>query len=369
MAGTIGQGAQILGQALIPETMANFQRQGLLEQAQRKQQVEGINQKRLFGVMDAGGAGTPQTKSYEVNGKTYGADVAATPLFSTSKKQALFSAAMPEQAKALQVAQLQEQLYPTKVTGKDRYMETPNGVFDVVTQKYVAGTEKAPEKANKEGDTKDFVIGTRLVPHEYKGGRWVEMEGMGGPRWEGQKAPVKPFGYDEEQAAKKAKEERDAAEAARKGRADEYAFQSTDEGFSEIMRMAAKLGTNPDLEKYTGSIDGNTFSLTAGAKQFENDLKVLKSNLAMNALNAARAGSANGSTGFGALSEGELAILQNQIATLDPTVGKENFQKQVVDIIRRTKGTQGRLRSARPADAPAPSTNSALTGFSIQRIE
>lgn len=221
-------------------------------------------------------------------------------------------------------------------------------------------TYTAPtEPAFKVGQTRDIVRGNALVTEEYQpDGSWKQIGS--GPRWEAPQAPQKPFGYDEEQARK-------AEEAARKNRADEYAFKTTDEGFTDIMRSAAKLGTNPNLKAYTGGFDAMTPNFTAGAKQFASDLDVLKSNLAMNALNAARAGSATGATGFGALSEGELKILQNQIATLDPGVGPENFQRQIVDIIQKTKKMRGDLRSTRPTvQSAAPG---ALPGFKIEPLD
>jgi len=367
MAGQIGQGAQLLGQALIPETMANLQRPSMIEQAKREQQVGNIQAGRLFSGMNQE-IGTPQTKSYQVNGKTIGQDNASTvqPLFSGAKKMAMFSQAFLEQARAMMTQQRQSQIALTPFT-KDDFIPTDAGLYNVRTGKLDSTTAKQPEGI-KVGTTRDVMRGSSIVTEERQAdGTWKQIGS--GPRWEGPKDPVKPFGYDEDQAAKRKKEERESADAERKARADEYSFQSTDEGFSEIMRMAAKIGTNKNLASYTGKFDAMTPDVSDGATQFTNDLKVLKSNLAMNALNAAKAGSASGATGFGALSEGELAILQNQIATLDPSVGKENFQKQVVDIIRRTKGMQTRLRATRPQDAPAPSTASAIPGFSIQRIE
>lgn len=326
------------------------------EQQQRQSQAGDIALRSLIGGMQA--PGTPATKAYEVNGRTIGQNREAAGGMNPGTQLGLLSKFAPGAVQSVVASQVMQQLFPQGFTGT-----LGEGEVAFQNGKQVAtGPTKRVEGANKEGDTKDFIVGNQVVPHMYTGGKWVRMEGMGGPRWEAQKPPQKPYGYDEEQARK-------AEEAARKSRADEYSFQSTDEGFSDIIRKAAQLGTNPNLASYTGTYDALTPNFSGGAKQFQADLDVLKSNLAMNALNAAKAASASGATGFGALSEGELKILQNQIATLDPSVGPENFQRQIVDIINKTKKMQGALRSTRPANAPAPSTKSAIPGFKIEPLD
>lgn len=106
MAGSLPGGAlNALGTALIPETMARLQMPALIDQAKREQQVGNIQAGRLLGGADAE-IGTPQTKSYQVNGRTIGQDNPSTvkPLFSTAKKLALFSQ-VPEGARPLVASQ------------------------------------------------------------------------------------------------------------------------------------------------------------------------------------------------------------------------------------------------------------------------
>lgn len=150
MAGTpIGQGASLLGNILIPKTMQALRTPGLIDQAQRQQQVGDIQGNRLLGSVGQQ-IGTPQTKSYQVNGRTIGQDNPSTiaPIFSAAKQRALFSQASPDEARSYRLSQLGSQLFPTNPTGKDRYIDTPNGVFDVVTKTIVRGTGK-PELPTK----------------------------------------------------------------------------------------------------------------------------------------------------------------------------------------------------------------------------
>lgn len=304
------------------------QQQAQQEQAQRQDQVANIATRSL---MTGGSEMTPE------------------------RKMGMLNLMAPQAMRSALAQQAISQIFPQGFTGT-----LGEGQVALQNGKIVAAVPaKKAESAFKVGHTRDIVRGNALVTEEYQpDGSWKQIGS--GPRWEAPQAPQKPFGYDEEQARK-------AEEAARKQRADEYAFKTTDEGFTDIMRSAAKLGTNPNLAAYTGKFDAMTPNFTGGAQQFQSDLDVLKSNLAMNALNAARAGSATGATGFGALSEGELKILQNQIATLDPAVGPENFQRQVVDIIQKTKKMQGALRATRPtAPSAAPS---ALPGFKIEPLD
>lgn len=119
MAGSLPGGAlNAIGTALIPETMTRLQMPQLIDQAKREQQVGNIQAGRLLSGADAQ-IGTPQTKSYQVNGRTIGQDNPSTvaPLFSASKKLGLFSQAFPEQARAAVAQQAMQQLFPQGFSG------------------------------------------------------------------------------------------------------------------------------------------------------------------------------------------------------------------------------------------------------------
>ena len=64
-----------------------------------------------------------------------------------------------------------------------------------------------------------------------------------------------------------------------------------------------------------------------GSAQFT--LDQIKAKLTKSSMDAFRAQSSTGSTGFGALSEKELAVLQNQIANLDITMGDKKLEEQL----------------------------------------
>ena len=149
MAGSLPGGAlNALGTAVIPETMARLQMPALIDQAKREQQVGNIQAGRLLGGADAE-IGTPQTKSYQVNGRTIGQDNPSTvqPLFSTAKRLALFSQAMPEQAKAFQAQRLQNSIAP-QLPSKDDFIGTPGegGVFNWRKGTMVTGTTIPKER-------------------------------------------------------------------------------------------------------------------------------------------------------------------------------------------------------------------------------
>lgn len=186
MAGTVGQGAQILGNALIPETMQNFRNQGLMEQAQKASQVGDIQGRRLMSGYDAQ-IGAPQTKSYQVNGRTIGQDNASTvqPLFSQSKKNALFAAQAPDAARADRISQLSQRMNPPKPEvkaynpGQVVGTQTSDGTF---TPTFTVPTPAAPPEFLKRGTTRNFQRGGATVTQEADGaGGWKDL--AEGPAW------------------------------------------------------------------------------------------------------------------------------------------------------------------------------------------
>lgn len=119
MAGSpVGQAANILGNALIPETMQRMRMPGLIEQEQRRQQVGNINAARLLSTPNAQ-IGTPETKSFMVNGRQVGQAAPADmrPLLSRNKQIAMFSQAFPEQSREAQFNQITNQLFPQGFSG------------------------------------------------------------------------------------------------------------------------------------------------------------------------------------------------------------------------------------------------------------
>lgn len=132
--------------------IARDDRLRLLDQAKREQQVGNIQAGRLLGGADAE-IGTPQTKSYQVNGRTIGQDNPSTiqPLFSPAKKMALFSQAFPEQARAFQAQQIQNSIAPRPLS-KDDFIGNPGegGVYNWRKGEMVPGTT-IPKDRNPDG--------------------------------------------------------------------------------------------------------------------------------------------------------------------------------------------------------------------------
>lgn len=68
------------------------------------------------------------------------------------------------------------------------------------------------------------------------------------------------------------------------------------------------------------------------ARKFASDVETLKSQLTMAAMNAAKAQSKTGATGFGALNSKELKVLQTQVADLDPKLTPAQFNEKLNTI-------------------------------------
>ena len=79
---------------------------------------------------------------------------------------------------------------------------------------------------------------------------------------------------------------------------------------------------------------GKALSFIPGfdAYNLERDLASLKGIIGLQSLMQAKAGSANGASGFGALSEKELALLQNKLGALDAGMGKERLLEALGEI-------------------------------------
>lgn len=69
------------------------------------------------------------------------------------------------------------------------------------------------------------------------------------------------------------------------------------------------------------------------ARKFSADLETLKSQLTMAAMNAAKAQSKTGATGFGALNKEELKVLQSNIAKLDTGLSPDQFNEKLDDVL------------------------------------
>lgn len=205
------------------------------------------------------------------------------------------------------------------------------GYIDLVRQK--AAAERDPNAAPKVPETKsvfDNMLGKNRMA--------TTAEIASDPMRFTEAAPQKPYGYDDAQAAK-------TEDRARKEAADEAAFKTADYGFERLSKDATDLASSPGLSKITGKFAG-----LGAAKLVDQDainaqasIDNLVSQTAMQTLQAARTGSTNGATGFGALSEKELALVENAVTNLrnqrqDTDTYKKNLQT-IIDYSNRLRTT------------------------------
>lgn len=151
-----------------------------------------------------------------------------------------------------------------------------------------------------------------------------------------------------------------------KSATDQQAFEVADDAFTRLADSAKALRESKDLNKSVGSIDARTASFFPGAVNTDAAINNLRGQVALSALQAARQGSATGATGFGALSEKELDLLQNSIASLDPKQDEGTFRSRLQEIETHARKMQSNLRSARLTATGGKI--SPQSGWSIQRV-
>jgi len=107
--------------------------------------------------------------------------------------------------------------------------------------------------------------------------------------------------------------------------------QSADAAISAI----DKLSQHPGLSSIVGAWDSRTPNVTEDANTAQSLLDNIKAKAFVETLNAMRTASATGSTGMGALSEKEGAVIQNAMAALNQASDEKTFREQL-KIVRDT---------------------------------
>jgi hypothetical protein len=138
----------------------------------------------------------------------------------------------------------------------------------------------------------------------------------------------------EASAAKTAEEaeakrlEREAAPLIARGNVDTV-MESLDDVIKEAKRLEQHSGANAA----TG-LTGKIFGAIPGtdAYDFRAGLEAFKGRVALNTIQALKAASATGATGFGALSEGELKVLQDSFGALDRAQSYDEVRRVLADI-------------------------------------
>ena len=97
------------------------------------------------------------------------------------------------------------------------------------------------------------------------------------------------------------------------------------------------------------------------AYTFASDLDTLKGMIAYGGLLGAKAGSPNGASGFGALSEKELSLLQNLLGNLKQGLSKEDLKNNLADIARYFR------RSITPRELTDAELDAGVKSDSIQQ--
>lgn len=183
MAGSsIGQVANVLGNAFIPETMQRMRMPGLIEQAKRQQQVG--DAAAMSFLRTQGMEGTPATKQFQVNGKTYGKNARATKMGDPLSMFSKFAGGgTPLQSIAAQRAI--SELFPQAATPVT--LAEGAVLIDPVTGKTIASNQRQENPKFSPGETRTFERGDRTITQEYQAdGKWANIADA--PRWQMQEA-------------------------------------------------------------------------------------------------------------------------------------------------------------------------------------
>jgi hypothetical protein len=132
---------------------------------------------------------------------------------------------------------------------------------------------------------------------------------------------------------------RDITKANEQASKTKQELQNTFVSIKDIKNAVEEKDVNTVLGKVTKNIPGTD------AYQIDAEINTLLSNLGFNALNSARAASANGASGFGQLTEREMEILQSLIAPLKFGLKKEEFISQLDRIESFLTESQSRLKN------------------------
>lgn len=187
MAGnTFGQAAGNLGDILIPQTMQGFRDRAILDQQARQNQVG--NAAAMSFLRTQGMEGTPATKQFQVNGKTYGQNAPSVPMRDPLSMLGKFAGGnTPLQALATQRAI--GQMFPQPLSAAERFRNVDGvGLVDIAAPggpQTVVGRQEKPKFSP--GETRTFERGDRTITQEYQAdGTWANIADA--PRWQMQEA-------------------------------------------------------------------------------------------------------------------------------------------------------------------------------------
>lgn len=187
MAGnTFGQAASGLGELLIPQTMQGFRDRAAVDQQARQNQVG--NAAAMSFLRTQGMEGTPATKQFQVNGKTYGQNAPATKMGDPLSMFSKFAVGgTPLQSIAAQRAM--SELFPQEMSAAERFRSVDGvGLVDIAAPggpQTVVSRQEKPKFSP--GETRSFERGERTITQEYQAdGTWANIADA--PRWQMQEA-------------------------------------------------------------------------------------------------------------------------------------------------------------------------------------
>lgn len=136
------------------------------------------------------------------------------------------------------------------------------------------------------------------------------------------------------------------ADEKRKGQiaADRATIRSTTQSADRAIFAIDEVYKNEDLKRVLGPFDARFPALTERTGKIQGEIDNIKSRIVVDVMNALKAGSTNGSTGFGALSEKEMYVLQNAVAALNQVTTVAGFKEQLTTLKQFLNETKTNLR-------------------------
>jgi hypothetical protein len=136
------------------------------------------------------------------------------------------------------------------------------------------------------------------------------------------------------------------ADEKRKGliAADRATIRATSQSADRAISAIDGVLNSKDLSRVLGPFDARFPALTEKTGKIQGEIDNIKSRIVVDVMNALKAGSTNGSTGFGALSEKEMYVLQNAVAAMNQVTTVDGFKEQLNTLKQFLSQTKTNLR-------------------------
>jgi GH24 family phage-related lysozyme (muramidase) len=216
--------------------------------------------------------------------------------------------------------------------GKDKFMSTPSGVFDVETMQVIPGTEKS-------AGGKAFKVGDAIV-QQGPDGKWAAV-------YQGQGA-TPASGLDPV-----AEKERQKAIGKARGEAEAAQPRAVEQG-AGMLQVIDSILDDPYLPSMTGSMQGRMPNTTEDAVRVQSKFDQLQGQVFMKAYQELKGG--------GAISDFEANKAEQAFARIsDPRMSDADYKKALQDLrsviaagVEKAGGAVTAPAPAQPAAAPPP---------------